>query len=127
MRRLLSRKHKPITTMHYMMHSLPKWISIKPMENFCHPTMKKKNNMTQVINAPFMNLKLYSRIAFAVVFAAVLAACSATSADEDKKARLDKLKVQQAAISKEIQKLESEIAAKNPDSTQTVRAKEVNV
>jgi hypothetical protein len=60
--------------------------------------MKKKNNMTQVINAPFMNLKLYSRIAFAVVFAAVLAACSATSADEDKKARLDKLKEQQAAI-----------------------------
>jgi len=74
-----------------------------------------------------MNLKLYSRIAFAVVFAAVLAACSATSADEDKKARLDKLKEQQAAISKEIQKLESEIAAANPDSTQNVRAKEVNV
>lgn len=74
-----------------------------------------------------MNLNIYTRIALAVVLAAFLAACSATSADEDKKARLEKLKEQQAAITKEIQKLESEIVAANPDSTQNVRAKEVDV
>ena len=74
-----------------------------------------------------MKLNLFSRIAFAVVLAGFLVACSATSADEDKKARLEKLKEQQAAISKEILKLESEIAEENPDSLSTVRAKDVAV
>ena len=74
-----------------------------------------------------MKLNLFSRIAFAVVLAGFLAACSATSADDDKKARLEKLKEQQASITKEIQKLESEIAAENPDSLSTVRAKDVAV
>ena len=83
--------------------------------------------MTQAINTPFMKLNLFSRIAFAVVLAGFLVACSATSADEDKKARLEKLKEQQAAISKEILKLENEIAEENPDSVSTVRAKDVAV
>ena len=83
--------------------------------------------MTQAINTPFMKLNLFSRIAFAVVLAGFLVACSATSADEDKTARLEKLKEQQAAISKEILKLESEIAEENPDSVSTVRAKDVAV
>ena len=74
-----------------------------------------------------MKLNLFSRIAFAVVLAGFLVACSATSADEDKKARLEKLKEQQAAISKEILKLENEIAEENPDSVSTVRAKDVAV
>ena len=74
-----------------------------------------------------MKLNFFSRIAFAVALAGFLAACSATSADDDKNARLQKLKEQQAAITKEIQKLESEIAAANPDSMQNVRMKDVNV
>ena len=39
-----------------------------------------------------MKLNVYSRISVAVVLAAFLGACSATSADEDKQARLEKLK-----------------------------------
>ena len=74
-----------------------------------------------------MKLNMYSRIAFAVLLTAFLAACSATSADEDKKARLEKLKDQQASITKEIQKLESEIATKNPDSLANIRAKDVGI
>ena len=89
--------------------------------------MKTKNNMTQAINTPFMKFNLYPRIAFAVVIAGLLAACSAASPDDDKKARLDKLKEQQASITKEIQKLEAEIATANPDSVSTVRAKEVGI
>ena len=74
-----------------------------------------------------MKLNLYSRIALATVLAGFLAACSATSADDDKQARLNKLKEQQTAITKEIQKLESEIAAENPDAELNVRMKEVDV
>lgn len=74
-----------------------------------------------------MKLNLFSRTAVALVVAGFLAACSATSADDDKKARLEKLKEQQASITKEIQKLESEIAEANPDSTAAVKAKDVAV
>lgn len=74
-----------------------------------------------------MKFNLFSRFAIAVVAAGLFAACSATSADEDKKARLEKLKEQQASINKEILKLEGEIAAENPDSTATVRSKDVAV
>jgi membrane fusion protein, multidrug efflux system len=73
-----------------------------------------------------MKLNMYTRITFAVILAAFLAACSATSADE-RKERLEKLKEQQASITKEIQKLESEIAAENPDSLANVRTKDVGV
>jgi membrane fusion protein, multidrug efflux system len=89
--------------------------------------MKMKNNMTQAINTPFMKSNLYTRIAFAVIIAGLLAACSAASPDDDKKARLGKLKEQQASITKEIQKLESEIVAESPDSATSVRAKDVAV
>ena len=74
-----------------------------------------------------MKSKLIARISFAVIVAGFLASCSATTADDDKKVRLEKLKEQQASITKEIQKLESEIAAENPDSTMAVRAKDVAV
>lgn len=74
-----------------------------------------------------MKFHLYSRMAIAVLVAGFLAACSATSADEDKVARLEKLKEQQASISKEIEKLESELKGQNPDASSTVRAKEVAV
>jgi RND family efflux transporter MFP subunit len=70
---------------------------------------------------------MYPRIAFALFIAGLLAACSATTPDNDKNERLAKLKEQQASITKEIQKLESEIAAGNPDSLVAMKAKDVAV
>jgi len=75
-------------------------------------------------NNHFMKATIYTRFA-AILTAAILAACSAASPD-DKKAELAKLKEQQADITKQIQKLESEIAKTNPDSAK-VKAKQVNV
>lgn len=72
-----------------------------------------------------MNSNIYNKLAV-VALAAVLVACSATSADKDKKARLEKLKTEQAALVKEIKKLEVEIAKENPEAT-TVKAREVVV
>lgn len=74
-----------------------------------------------------MRLNVYTRIASAVVIAALFAACSATTPEDDKQGRLAKLKEEQAAINKEIQKLEEEIAAATPDSLRTAKAKEVEV
>src|SRR5687767_14523835 len=76
-----------------------------------------------------LNMKstLYNRLAV-VVIAALMAACSAATNDNDKKARLDKLKSQHADLSKEIQKLEEEIATENPDTTTVnLKAKDVAV
>jgi membrane fusion protein (multidrug efflux system) len=72
-----------------------------------------------------MNTSIYSRLS-AIALAAVMVACSATSADKDKKARLEKLKTEQASLGKEIKKLEAEIAKENP-SEAVVKAKEVVV
>jgi RND family efflux transporter MFP subunit len=72
-----------------------------------------------------MNTSIYSRIS-AVALAVILAACSATTPEKDKKERLDKLKKDQLALVKEIKKLEGEIAKENPDSTKA-RSKEVVV
>jgi membrane fusion protein, multidrug efflux system len=83
--------------------------------------------MTQAINTPFMKLSNYIRVGFAVIIVGLLVACSATTADEDKNERLEKLKQQQADITKEIQKLEGEIVKENPDSAVMVRAKDVGV
>jgi len=74
-----------------------------------------------------MKLNLYSRVASAVIISLFLVGCSATTPDEDKSARLEKLKEQQADVTKEIQKLQSELAKKNPDSLSNVRAKDVAV
>jgi RND family efflux transporter MFP subunit len=75
----------------------------------------------------FMKSIFYNRLLVAVVIAGMLAACSAASPDDDKKARLEKLKTQQADLASEITKLETEIAAENPDSTANVKSKEVAV
>ncbi|MEJ1237698.1 efflux RND transporter periplasmic adaptor subunit [Chryseolinea sp. T2] len=72
-----------------------------------------------------MNTKLYNKLSV-IALAAVLVACSATSADKDKKARLEKLKTEQAALQKEIKKLEEEIGKENPQAA-VVKAKEVVV
>jgi RND family efflux transporter MFP subunit len=75
----------------------------------------------------FMKSIFYNRLIVAVVIAGLLAACSAASPDDDKKARLEKLKTQQTDLASEIVKLETEIAAENPDSTANVKSKEVAV
>jgi membrane fusion protein (multidrug efflux system) len=74
-----------------------------------------------------MKSNIYTRLATALVIGGILAACSAASPDDDKKARLEKLKTEQANLAKEISKLETEIAKANPDSTSNIRAKEVAV
>lgn len=75
----------------------------------------------------YMKSIFYNRLIVAVVIAGLLAACSAASPDDDKKARLEKLKTQQTDLASEIVKLETEIAAENPDSTANVKSKEVAV
>jgi membrane fusion protein (multidrug efflux system) len=75
----------------------------------------------------FMKSIFYNRLIVAVVIAGLLAACSAASPDDDKKARLEKLKTQQSDLASEITKLETEIAAENPDSTANVKSKEIAV
>ena len=74
-----------------------------------------------------MKFHLYTRIALALVIAGFLAGCSAATREDDRKARLEELKQQQADITEEIQKLETEIAAENPDSLSAVRTKDVAV
>ncbi len=73
----------------------------------------------------FMKSNLYYRIAVAFIIAGLLAACSAASPEDDKKARLQKMKTEYTALSKEIKKLEAEIAAETPDSTSTMKTKDV--
>lgn len=74
-----------------------------------------------------MKSNIYSRYAFAAAIAILLGACSAATPEDDKEARLEKLKTQQTDISKEIQKLESEIAKANPDAVSNIKAKDVGV
>src|SRR4051812_29476799 len=82
--------------------------------------------MTHAINSIYMKSNIYTRLIIALAVTAFLAACSAKSADDDKRARLEKLKKEQADVSKEIQKLEAEIAKENPNAVK-VKAKEVAV
>lgn len=72
-----------------------------------------------------MKSTLYFRLSV-IVLAGLLAACSATTPDNEKQARLDKLKAEQATLSKEIKALEDEIAKANPESV-TVKTKDVAV
>ncbi len=74
----------------------------------------------------YMKSNFYYRISAVLVVASLLAACSAATKDDDKKARLEKLKTEQAELSKEIAKLEEEIAKENPDSA-NVKSKDVGV
>lgn len=76
-----------------------------------------------------MKANRYLQYFMVAVIAMFLAACSATTSEDaqDKKTRLESLKTQQANISKEIKKLEEEIAKENPDAEKAVKAKEVAV
>lgn len=68
---------------------------------------------------------LYPRLSV-LAFAGILAACSATTPENDKQSRLEKLKMEQASLAKEVASLEAEIAKENPDSI-SVKAKDVGV
>jgi membrane fusion protein (multidrug efflux system) len=72
-----------------------------------------------------MKSTLYSRLLVALSMVIFLAACSASSND-NKEARLKELKAKQTEISKEIKKLEEEIAKANPNKKEA-RAKDVAV
>ncbi len=101
---------------------------IRLMESFYHKQIVTRNKlMTQSINIPYMKSNLYTRYAFAVIIAALLGACSSATPEDDRSARLEKLKEEQADITKEIQKIESEIDKENPDAVSNVRAKDVGV
>lgn len=67
----------------------------------------------------------YNRLSV-VVLAGFLAACSATTPDNENQARLDKLKAEQVTLSKEIKALEDEIAKANPEAA-TVKMKDIAV
>jgi len=71
-----------------------------------------------------MKSNLYSRLLIAFAIAGLLAACSAAS-NPDKKARLEKLKTEQADLAKEIKKLEDEIPKENPGAKSNAKPKEV--
>jgi membrane fusion protein (multidrug efflux system) len=73
-----------------------------------------------------MKANLYTRLAVFVWVAALLAACSAATPEDDKKGRLEALKKQQLSLSKEIKILEEQIAKENPDAKKA-KAKEVTV
>jgi membrane fusion protein (multidrug efflux system) len=70
-----------------------------------------------------MKSNTYSRYTLLLALALVVAACGQST---DKKAELEKLKKEQAALSTKITDLEKEIAAANPDS-EKVKSKDVDV
>jgi membrane fusion protein, multidrug efflux system len=73
-----------------------------------------------------MKANTYLRFFIMLISAALIAGCSAATKEDDKKARLEKLKTEQADLTKEIKKLEDEIAKENPNAKK-VRAKDVAV
>jgi membrane fusion protein, multidrug efflux system len=60
-----------------------------------------------------------------ILVAAVVTACGSSDAG-DKKSQLEKLKTEQASLAKQIASLEKEVASENPDSTSSVKSKEVS-
>jgi len=73
---------------------------------------------------PYMKSSFYNRLSI-IVAAAILAACSAATPD-DKKAQLENLKKQQSDIAKQVQQLEKEIAAENPEEA-NIKTKDVAI
>lgn len=67
------------------------------------------------------------RLPVFLIVAAVVAGCSATSPGDERRAKLEKLKKQQAELSREIKELEAQIDKDTPDSARVAKAKEVNV
>jgi membrane fusion protein, multidrug efflux system len=75
-------------------------------------------------NVYIMKSPIYIRLSV-IIAVAILAACSAATPD-DKKAKLEKLRAQQADIAKQVQQLEKEIAAENPEEA-NIKTKDVAV
>lgn len=75
-----------------------------------------------------MKPTIYNRF-IALIIAGLLAACSAATKEDDKAARLEKLKGEHTDMAAEIKKLEAEVAAENPDTAAnaSLKAKEVTV
>jgi membrane fusion protein, multidrug efflux system len=76
-------------------------------------------------NNPYMKSTLYSRLSVLAV-ALILAACSATTPENDKQLRLEKLKGEQASLAKEIKTLEDEITKANPEAV-VIKSKEIAI
>lgn len=72
-----------------------------------------------------MKSTLYARLSVLAVVL-ILAACSATTPENDKQLRLEKLKAEQASLAKEIKTLEDEIAKANPETVE-VKSKEIAI
>jgi RND family efflux transporter MFP subunit len=72
-----------------------------------------------------MKSTLYSRLSV-LAAAIILAACSATTPENDKQLRLEKLKGEQASLAKEIKTLEDEITKANPEPV-VVKSKDIAV
>ncbi|MDD1444319.1 efflux RND transporter periplasmic adaptor subunit, partial [Dolichospermum sp. ST_sed3] len=74
-----------------------------------------------------LNMKSFLYNCLSVLAGAIfLAACSATTPENDKQLRLEKLKAEQVSLAKEIKTLEDEIAKSNPESVE-VKSKEIAV
>lgn len=73
-----------------------------------------------------MKSSLYTPL-FSLTVAALLAACSATSSDKDKKTVLEDLKKQHVELNAQIAKLEAEIAKEAGEAPVAIKAKEVSV
>lgn len=74
-----------------------------------------------------MKAKFFLQFFSAVIALGLLAGCSAASKEEDKKARLQSLREQQANLTKEIAVLEEQVAKENPADSANIRAKQVAV
>jgi membrane fusion protein, multidrug efflux system len=82
--------------------------------------------MTYPINTTFMKPNTVIRLSI-VVLAAFLASCSATTSENEKQGRLEKLKKQQTELAAEIKSLEEQIAKENPTAKKEVKPKDVSV
>ena len=74
-----------------------------------------------------MKANSYYRLIAITTVVVFLAGCSAATKEDDKLARLEKLKKDQLDLAKEIATLEEQIAKENPNAVKTVKAKEVTV
>ena len=97
------------------------------MENLISKTLKQTNSHKPYHKLLSMNSNIYQRLLGVLVIAGLLAGCSAASKEDDKKARLEKLKQQQADLGKEIQNLQEQIAKENPDAASLLKTKDVQV
>jgi RND family efflux transporter MFP subunit len=83
--------------------------------------------MTTPIKTTSMKRYKFSRQLLIVALAVFLAACSATTKENEKQERLKELRKNQAELAKEIGSLEKQIEDETPDSLRNVKAKQVEI